>query len=88
MKITSWDKIKTGTLLIVTWNDVTVTSSWLSDADAQSSEPSTCKSVGWFVNDDKLNIRITFDVAEDGEKSVIVIPKGIIRDIKKVDYKR
>ena len=87
MKI-NWKKIKEGTLLLITWNDIVANCSWLSDIVAQSYPATGCKDIGWFINDDKYNIRITNSVNSDGEKSVTVIPKGVIRDIKTIKYKK
>ena len=86
MKIRNWDKVKEGTLLVVTWHDIRSDDRWLEDTEAQSFEPAICKNVGWFVNDDKLNIRITSSVADDGDKSIVVIPKGCVRDVRKISY--
>ena len=83
-----WAKIKAGTLLVISWDDILARNVWLSDKEAQETQPAHCKTVGWLVNDDKLNIRLTDTVASDGEKSVIVIPKGCIRKIQKIKYKR
>lgn len=87
MKI-NWNKIKEGTLLLITWDDIVANPSWLDDNKAQNYPPVQCKDVGWFVNDDKLNIRITNSVNSDGEKAITVIPKGCIRKVKKINYKR
>lgn len=83
-----WSKVKEGTLLIITWHDTVEKSSWTPDKDAQEIQPATCKSVGWFVNEDETNIRITSSVADDGDKSIVVIPKGTIRNVQKINYKR
>ncbi len=88
MKVINWDKIKEGTLLIIKWDDIVSDSSWLKDEVAQEYSPVRCTDVGWFVNDDKLNIRMTSSVNITGEKNISVIPKGIIRDIQKITYKR
>jgi hypothetical protein len=88
MKIKNWSRIKEGTLLIISWDDIVNNNSWLSDEVAQKIQPTFCKDVGWFINDDKLNIRIANSVNSDCEKSVTVIPKGVIRDIKIIKYKR
>ncbi len=87
MKVRDWSRIRAGALLIVTWIDTTETSEWTPDEEAQDRQPATCKTVGWFVNDDKDNIRLTWSVAEDGDKSIGVIPKGCIKDVKRINYK-
>lgn len=84
MKIKNWDKIKSGDLLIITWSDIVEKSSWLSDEEAQGFQPVSCKNVGWFVNTDESNVRITSSVADDGDKNITVIPKGTILDVRKI----
>lgn len=84
----NWAKVKEGTLLIITWDDIVTNCSWLPDDRAQEYPSVLCKDVGWFVNDDKLNIRITNSVNSDSEKSITVIPKGVIRRVQKISYKR
>ena len=88
MMVKRWDRIKEGTLLIITWDDIVSDSSWLKDSVAQGYPPACCKDVGWFVNDDKLNIRITTSVNSQGEKNISVLPKGCIRNVQKITYKR
>ena len=87
MKIKNWNRIKTGTILIITWSDIKSENSWLKDDDAKNYAPATCKDVGWFVNDDELNIRLTSSIADDGDKNIVVIPKGTIRDVKKISMR-
>ena len=87
MKIKNWNRIKTGTILIITWSDIKSESSWLKDDDAKKYAPALCKDVGWFVNDDELNIRLTSSIADDGDKNIVVIPKGTIRDVKKISMR-
>lgn len=84
----NWKKVKAGTLLLITWDDIVANCSWLADDKAQAYPPVMCKDIGWFVNDDKLNIRITNSVNSDGEKSLTVIPKGVIRKVQVIKYKR
>ena len=88
MKATNWDKIKPGTLLIIDWEDIISDSGWVKDIAAQVYPPTVCKDMGWFINDDKLNIRITTSVNNCGDKNVTVIPKGVIRNVRVVRYKK
>lgn len=88
MKPASWKKIKTGTLLLITWYDIVEKSSWSSDEDAQNMPPATCKTIGWFVNDDDICIRLTASVADDGDKSIFVYPKGCVKDVQIIKYRR
>ena len=84
----NWNKVEPGTLLLVCWDDIVSDATWLKDAAAQTLDTPHCKDIGWFVNDDKLNIRITSSVNDYCEKNVTVIPKGCIRKVKKINYKR
>lgn len=83
-----WKQIDSGTLLLVSWDDIVADPSWLSDDRASTLQPALCKNIGWLINEDKLNIRITSSVADNGDKSVTVIPKGCIRDVQEIKYKR
>jgi len=87
MKV-NWKDTEEGTLLLITWDDIVANSSWLSNDKAQIYPPTQCKDIGWFINDDKLNVRISNSVNMDGDKSITVIPKGVIRDVKVIKYKR
>lgn len=84
----NWDKIKEGTLLLISWDDILMVSGWLSDKAAQETQPAHCKTIGWMVNESKNEIRLTGTVSEDGDKDVVVIPKGCIRKIQKIKYIR
>ncbi len=86
MVIKKWSKIKEGTLLIIVWDDIVSDSSWVKDIDAQRYKPVRCKDVGWFINSDKLNIRITSSVNNMKERNVSVFPKGVIRDVQIIKY--
>lgn len=84
----NFNKVKEGTLLIVTWRDVHSTSEWLSDEVAQDFSTTICKSVGWFINNNDIEIKISSCVAEDGDKNVEAIPIGCIENVKIINYKR
>jgi len=88
MNIKNWDRIKEGTLLLITWDDIVSDASWVKDDNARRYLPIRCKDIGWLINDDKLNIRITSSANSMGEKNVTVIPKGVLRDVKIIKYKR
>ena len=85
MKIKNWSRIKEGTALIVTWNDIKSDPGWNNDTEAHEFQPAYCKNIGWFVNDDKDNIRLTWSVCDDGDKAIEVIPKGCIIDVKRIN---
>jgi len=87
MKI-NWKKIEPATLLLITWDDIVSDCSWLADVKAQNYQPTHCKDIGWFINDDKLNVRISNSVNSDGEKSITVIPKGCVRFVQVIKYEK
>ena len=43
------------------------------------------KSIGYFIGEDDDCIRIAYSVAEDDEVSYEVIPKGMVRNIRKIE---
>ncbi len=86
MKIKNWDNIKEGTLLLVVWHDIIMDSSWTDIKDIKITKPPECKDIGWFINHDDLNIRISNSINSDGEASFTLIPKGCIRDVRKISY--
>ncbi len=74
--------------MLISWDDIVSDSAWVKDAAVQVYPPTKCKNIGWFVNDDKLNIRLTASVNNYGEKDVTVIPKGVVRDVQVIRYKK
>ena len=83
----NWKNIKEGTLLIVKWDDTVMDSSWLSDSQARTMQSTKCEDVGWFLNHDKLNIRLVNSRNSNKEQSTTVIPKGVIRSVKIIKQK-
>ena len=83
----NWTKTEPGALLLITWDDIVANCSWLPDDKAQVCPATQCKDIGWFINHDKLNVRISNSVNIDGEKSITVIPKGVIRNVQVIKYK-
>ena len=88
MKIRNWDKIKEGTLLLISWEDIVEKAGWQTDDEAQSALPCKIKTVGWFVNNCDGCVRISSSIAEDGDKTIFVIPQGCVTDVKKINYQR
>lgn len=80
MKIKNWSKVKEGSLLLVTWDDIVSNASWLSEASAKSHPAVECKDIGWLTSADKKNIRLSSSINAMGERNVTVIPIGCIRD--------
>jgi len=84
----NWDRVKENSLLLITWDDIVSDRAWIEDKKAQTYQPAVCKDVGWFLNSDKLNIRIFNSVNDNEEKGITVIPKGVIRKVQRIKYKR
>ena len=74
--------------LQIKWLDITSKNGWSSEKDCAETQPSDCYSVGFYLNEDEKVIRISDSVDDDGDRSVLVIPKGVVVEIikmKKVD---
>ena len=74
--------------LYIKWLDITSKNGWIVETEAASLKPSDCYSVGFFLNETDEVIRISDSVDDDGDRSVLVIPKGVVEYIikmKKVD---
>ena len=81
-------EMKSGTLVVVYWLDIVDVDGWEDDKVAQIHQPADCVSVGWFINEDKKCIRLASSVAQDGDKSTIIIPKGCVEKIVVVKYNK
>jgi len=72
-------------LVEIEWLDVVSNSAWLSEQEAIELLPTQCKSVGYFLNETEDLIRLSHTIQLDGDRDVSVIPKGIIRNIRKLN---
>ncbi len=78
------EKYKYGDLLLVSWKDIVSDVSWSSMESASALLPADCKSVGWFLNEDKEVIRIFSHVNDLHCSDYTVIPKGVIVKIIRI----
>lgn len=81
-------RMKSGDLLVVKLDDLTSNWSWLPDEVAQEYPVSLCAVCGWYVNHTKEVLRITSMVVGDGDKTVLVIPRGSLKSVKVIPYDR
>ena len=74
-------------LLEVTWIDAETTSAWSEEDEAKKPPSATFKTVGYYTAQDKdyLYLSWTIGVEKDNKtRSKDVIPRGCIKDIKKL----
>lgn len=73
-------------LIEIEWVDIISDSSWFAEQKAAEFPPAQCKSAGYFLNETEDLIRLshTIQVGEDKDRDIIVIPKGVIRNIRKL----
>lgn len=81
-------RMKSGDLLVVKLYDLTTFNGWLPDEKAQEFPATECAVCGWYINHDKKFLRLSNMVAGDGDKTIIVIPKGFLKSVKVIPYDR
>lgn len=79
-------QLRPGDLIIVHWRDTVSLYGWTNDATAQTFSSTVCMTVGWYLNEDKIDLRLFNSMAEDGDKGMEIIPKGMIQRIQKIKY--
>jgi len=79
-------RMKPGDLLVIKLYDLTGHSSWLPDEKAQEFPAMECAVCGWYINRDKNVLRLSSMIAADGDKTILVIPKGFLKSVKVVSY--
>lgn len=73
-------------LIVVEWDDVSSFSSWEEIEKSQQAKPFRAKMVGWEIHRDRENIVIATAFDNDGEcNGRRVIPRGCIRDIRRLE---
>ena len=77
-------KLKYNTPVEVIWWDANSTSGWR-DEDVVRKEKSTiCHSVGYYVTHDNDALILSPDYTDDKERSTTLIPRGMIKEIRKL----
>jgi hypothetical protein len=74
-------KYKKNQILEVVWSDIVEESAWLSEDAAKSEKAATCRHVGYFLCNDRKNIKISSGICNDGDRSVTVIPWAVVDKI-------
>jgi hypothetical protein len=81
-------RMKPADLLVIKLWDLTNHYNWIPDEQAQEVECTEVAVCGWFINKDKRFIRISAIVACDGEKTILVIPRGFLKSVRVIPYDR
>jgi len=80
-------KLKLNDIVEISWDDVVTHSVWIPQEQAKKQIPCRCKSVGYFLNQDKKIIRLscTIQLGDRPERDLTVIPKGSITKIRRLE---
>ena len=75
--------MKKNTKIEVHWNDIVSESGWLTEKTANEFPILKCKSLGYFLNQDKKVLRLssTIQTGKDTDRDCTVIPIGCITKI-------
>jgi len=79
-------KLKLNDRIEVEWDDTVTHSVWIPQEEAKEKMSCRCKSVGYFLNQDKKIIRLscTIQLGDKPERDLTVIPKGTITKIRRL----
>lgn len=74
-------------LIEIEWVDIVSDSSWFTEQKAAEFPFVRCTSVGYYLNDTEDLIRLSHTIQVDGDKDrdITVIPKGVVKNIRKLD---
>lgn len=78
------EEYKQDEILEITWVDIEHKSEWLKEQEAKDYPLPECYVVGYFLNQDEQVIRISPFLGKDKERDVAVLPKGVIKNIKRL----
>lgn len=76
--------IKEGDKVEVQWLDIVTASNWKTRQARSTAKPAVCKSVGFFINQDKDSIRISHSVSDDNGGDYTVFPIGCVTRIRRL----
>jgi hypothetical protein len=74
-----------GDLVIVYWDDACGGSEWTSYEDACEALPIAATSVGWIVRDDDICLNLISSYTSEQVGDALVIPRGMVRKIIKLE---
>lgn len=79
-------KLKFNQSIEVEWNDTFSTCNWHTDASASNFPIVLCKSVGYFLNQDKKVLRLSHTIQSGNftDRDVTAIPQGCITKIRRL----
>lgn len=77
-------KIKEGDLVVIAWADACTHGGWRDKADYKKYSFMPCASVGWVVTNTSTHVTVVQTVAEDQMTDSITIPKGWIKDMRRL----
>lgn len=79
-------KVKLNQLIEVEWDDIFSTCNWHTNASASNFPIVKCKSVGYFLNQNKKLLRLshTIQTGDFTDRDVSAIPQGCITKIRKL----
>ncbi|KKN71218.1 hypothetical protein LCGC14_0422610 [marine sediment metagenome] len=80
--------MKKNTLIEVEWNDTFATCSWHTDASASNLPVCKCKTAGYFINKDKVALRVshTVQTGQFDARDASAIPVGCITKIRRLKH--
>ena len=81
-------KLKKNTLIEVEWDDIISDSAWIAEEKAITRRECKCKSVGYFLNQDKRVLRLshTIQLCDKPERDLTVIPVGCITRVRRLKH--
>ena len=74
-------------IIEVEWDDIVTHPQWIPQDKAEKELPCRCKSVGYFLNQDKHVLRLSCTIQPDESKpdrDLTIIPRGCITKIIKI----
>lgn len=69
-------------ILVVSWLDIVSESKWHNKEEVENAEAVSVKTIGFFLDNKKRQLRIAHSIAKDGDCDVTVIPYGCINKIE------
>lgn len=79
-------KLKLNQIIEVEWDDIVTHPQWIPQDKAKQEQPCRCKSIGYFLNQDKhvLRLSCTIQLENKPERDLTVIPQGCITKIRRL----
>ena len=78
--------MKINTKIEVEWDDIQAQSGWLTEKEAKAFPVCNCKSIGYFLYQDKKVLRLSSSIqtGKDTDRDCAVIPIGCITKISRL----